>query len=119
MPYTNRELIAARDVLEAEIFRLKRLQRMPGRAADATRIREQITELNRDRVALCAAIVHRRFEASKEVVSLARWVSGNGALDALHQMWPLPARDAVLFPSSRTSMPTSSKEAFSLYSAAD
>ncbi|HTW54060.1 MAG TPA: hypothetical protein VMU69_28770 [Bradyrhizobium sp.] len=119
MPYRNRELIAARDLLEAEIFRLKALQRVPGRAADATRIREQITELNRDRVALCATIVHRRLEASKDVVSLSRWVSGNGALDVVHRMRSLPARDAALLPSSRTSTPVGSIEAFPGLSAAD
>jgi len=117
MPYTNRELIASRDTLEAELYRLKTLQRMSGRAADATRINEQIAELNRERVALCAAIVHRRFEASKDVVSFSRWVSGNGAINAGRPM--RPARRALQPPSFRASAPINLKEAFSRLLAAD
>jgi hypothetical protein len=95
MHYTNRELVALRDGLEAEIFRLKTLRRLPGRAADATRISEQIADLNRERLALCAAIVQRRFEASRDVVSFARWVTGNGAVDDFHQMRPARTREIM------------------------
>lgn len=94
MPYTDRELTAVRNMLDAEMFRLKSLQHMPGRAADVRWLSEKIAELNHDRVALCAAIVHRRFEAAKDVVSFSRWVSGDGAIDSCRRMKP-PVREAA------------------------
>jgi hypothetical protein len=117
MAYMNHELVTLRDMLEAEIFRLKTLHRIRGHAVDGTRINEQVAELNRDRVALCAAIVHRRFEASRDVVSFSRWVSGNGVLDGLrHWLQPPSAREAMQRPLSQTTIPISLK-AFSRFSA--
>lgn len=78
---TNRDISAMREALEYELFRLQALKNLPGRTADAAFIDRQIVYLNRERVALCAAIVNRRIEASKDVVTFSRWVNGNGALN--------------------------------------
>ena len=78
---TNRELSAMRKSLEFELFTLRALKNMPGRAADAVLVDRQIASLHRERVVLCAAIVNRRIEASKDVVEFSRWASGNGALN--------------------------------------
>jgi len=89
---TNRDLIAMREAIEYEIFRLKALKSMPSRVADAAFIDRQLVSLSREQVALCAAIVNRRIEASKGVVMFSRWASGNGALD--NTSLPCPARNA-------------------------
>lgn len=81
MTGTNRDVAAMREALEYEIFRLQALKKLPGRSADVPFIERQIAYLNRERVALCAAIVARRIEASKDVVEFSRWVNGNGALN--------------------------------------
>ena len=78
---TNRDLSAMRDAIEHEIVRLKAPQNMPLRVAEAEFIDQQIASLNRERVALCAVIVNRRIEASRDVVIFSRWVSCNGAFD--------------------------------------
>jgi len=80
---TNHDLTAMREALEYELFRLQALKNLPGRAADAAFIDRRIASLNRERVALAAAIVNRRIEASKDVVMFSRWANGNGALDAI------------------------------------
>ena len=78
---TNRELNARRSTIEREIERLKALKNMPLRAAEAEFIDQQIASLNCERVALCALIVNRRIEASRDVVVFSRWVTGNGVFD--------------------------------------
>jgi len=75
------DLAAMREALEYELFRLQALKNLPGRAADAAFIGRQIVSLNRERVALCAAIVNRRIEASRDVVMFSRWANGYGALN--------------------------------------
>jgi hypothetical protein len=78
---TNRDLTAMREALEYELFRLQALKNLPGRTADPAFVDRQLVSLNRQRVALCAAIVNRRIEASKDVVVFSRWATGNGALN--------------------------------------
>jgi len=78
---TNRDLNAMRDELDRELFRLHALRSKPNRPAETERIERQIGLLCRRRVAICAAIVNRRIEASRNIVSLLRWASGCGALD--------------------------------------
>ncbi len=83
MIITNRDLNAMRDELDRELFRLQALKSMPNRRTETERIERQIGLLPRSRVAVCAAIVNRRIEASQHIVSLSRWTSGNGALDCI------------------------------------
>lgn len=78
---TNRDLIAMREAVDYEILKLTSLKGAAGRREEIDYIDRQLCALSRERVALCAAIVNRRLEAAKEVVGLARWVSGGGALD--------------------------------------
>jgi hypothetical protein len=77
---SNRDLSAMRDALDNKILQLTAAKSMPINQADADHIGRQIASLSRRRIVLCGAIVNRRLEASKPVVSLSRWVSGDGAL---------------------------------------
>ena len=79
---TDRDLIAMREAVDYEILKLTSLKRAAGRREEIDYIDRQLCSLSRERVALCAAIVNRRLEATKDVVVLARWVSGGGALDS-------------------------------------
>jgi hypothetical protein len=83
MPKTNRDLAMMRELIDYEMLRLTLLRNMPMHAPRAAEIAEEISKLRRERIALCAAIINRRAEASRSVVSLSRWASGNGALAAL------------------------------------
>lgn len=80
---TNRDLKAMRAALDAEIDRLTALKAEYGQWINAARVDARIAMLSRDRVALYTATVNRRWEAAKDVVVLARWASGNGALDRM------------------------------------
>jgi len=81
MVCTNRGLKAMRDAIDCEIFQLTTLQRMSGRCAGAECIDGELYVLGRERRALSIALVNREIEASRSVVSFAKWVSGNAALD--------------------------------------
>jgi low affinity Fe/Cu permease len=74
---TNRDLAAMQELLDREILRLKR---MPSSAPEGTWIEGRLSSVCRQRIAVCAALVNRRIEASNKVVVFSRWVSGNGAL---------------------------------------
>lgn len=76
---TNRDLLAMRQAVDHEIFRLTMVK--AGRRADAGQIDLHLAALSRERLALCAAMVNRRAEAAKGVVELQRWVFGCGALN--------------------------------------
>jgi hypothetical protein len=89
---TNRDLRAMREALEYELFRLQAVKNLPGCVTGAGFIDRQIASLNRERAALCVAIVNRQIEASKDVVVFSRWASGNGALDTI--ALPCPTRNA-------------------------
>ena len=65
------------DVLDREILWLKELTRS---GADPGVLDRRLALLARLRLAVCAALVNRRIEASNKVVVFARWVSGRGAL---------------------------------------
>jgi low affinity Fe/Cu permease len=74
---TNRDLAAMQKLLDREILQLKRLA---SGGAKPGLLEHRVASLCRQRVAVCAALVNRRIEASNKVVVFARWVSGNGAL---------------------------------------
>ncbi len=78
---TNRDLIAMRAVIDHEIFALALRKSAMGRRDSANEIDRRLSALARERVALCAAIVNRRRESAKNIVVLASWLSGYGALD--------------------------------------
>jgi hypothetical protein len=80
---TDRDLAKMREAIDYELFRLITLRKMPLGTTGVDEIAVEIAKLHRERVALCAAIANRRAEASRSVVSFARWANGNGALDAL------------------------------------
>jgi hypothetical protein len=79
---TNRDLAAMRQVIESELYRLTMLGKMSALSGD-TPIATEIARLQRERVAPCAAIVRRRAEASRQVVSFSRWISGDAALNSV------------------------------------
>jgi len=96
---TNRDLAAMRAALDGEINRLIALKTTCTGTANSDYVDGRIASLSRERAALYTAIVNRRFEAAKNVVVLARWASGNGALDYVFrvggEMWttgPSPPR---------------------------
>jgi hypothetical protein len=74
---TNRDLTAMQELLDRDILRLKR---MASGGAEPGLLDRRLEALCRQRIAVCAALVNRRIEASNTVVVFARWVSGNGAL---------------------------------------
>jgi hypothetical protein len=74
---TNRDLAAMQGFLDREILRLKRLA---SGGTEPGLLDRRFASLCRQRIAVCAALVNRRIEASNKVVIFSRWVSGNGAL---------------------------------------
>jgi hypothetical protein len=74
---TNRDLAAIKQIVHAEI---DRLQRMAAGTRDTARIGRELKVLYRQRLAVAAALVNRRIEASNKIVDFSRWVSGNGAI---------------------------------------
>jgi hypothetical protein len=74
---TNRDLAERQELLDREILRL---QRVASDGAAPGLLDRRLVALCRQRIAVCAALVNRRIEASNKVVVLSRWVSGNGAL---------------------------------------
>jgi hypothetical protein len=74
---TNRDLTAMQELLDREILRL---QRIASDGAEPGLLDRRLVALCRQRIAVCAALVNRRIEASNKVVVFSRWVSGNGAL---------------------------------------
>ena len=79
---TNRDLAAMQDAVEHELIQLH-TRRLASPAAETVSVDCQIALLHRTRIALSAAMVSRRNEASKDIVTFSRWVSGNGALSAI------------------------------------
>ncbi len=77
MTGTNRDLAEMCQILDQEILRLRPLA---DAAAGPSWIDRRLNLLCRQRIAVCAALVNRRVEASNKVVVLSRWVSGCGAL---------------------------------------
>ena len=80
---TNRDLAKMREAIDYELLRLTSLSKLGLDAFSADDVAVEIAKLQREPILLCAAIVNRRVETARSVVSLARWASGNGALDAL------------------------------------
>ena len=76
---TNRDLATMQQLLDHEILRLHGL---PSGMAKPAWINRRLASLCRQRIAICAARVNRRMEASKRVVEFSRWVNGDGALGA-------------------------------------
>lgn len=74
---TNRDLAAIQQLLDREILMLKT---MASGGVEDVWLDRRLISLCRQRIAICAALVNRRREASNKVVVFARWVSGNGAL---------------------------------------
>lgn len=74
---TNRDLAAMQDLLDREILMLRT---MANGGVKGAWLDQRLVSLCRQRIAVCAALVNRRIEASNKVVIFARWVSGNGAL---------------------------------------
>ena len=79
----NSDLKAVCESIDREIFRLRALKSAQGLCVEFGPIDLQLTALARQRRALCLAVVNREIEASRRVVSLSQWLSGNGALDEL------------------------------------
>lgn len=75
---TNRDLKAIRYALDSEIVALQLL----AAASPRHDLSERLARLGRERIAISAVLVNRRIEASKKVVMLSRWLSGNGVLGA-------------------------------------
>ncbi len=73
---TNRDLARIRERLDLEILRFGAMAKS---APEQAWIGNRLTHLSRQRLAICAALVNRRAEASKNVVNFSRWASGNGA----------------------------------------
>lgn len=80
---TDRDLAQMREAIDYELLRLTILRKMPLGLTGIDDLDFEIIRLRRERIALCAAVVNRRMEAKKPIVSFARWASGNGALDSL------------------------------------
>ena len=98
---TNRDLAAMREAIDYELLRLTTLGRMRLNPTGSDDVAFEIAKLQRERLALCSAIVNRRTEAARPIVSFARWTSGNGALDTLvspHRPHPVPDRGAAPIP---------------------
>ncbi len=74
---TNRDLAIMQQLLDHEILRLHGL---PSGMAKPAWINRRLASLCHQRIAICAARVNRRMEASKRVVEFSRWVNGDGAL---------------------------------------
>jgi len=77
---TNRDLAAIREIVDGEIDRLRHVA---AGTRDNGGIKRELNVLYRQRLAVCAALVNRRIEASNRIVNFSRWVSGNGALDVV------------------------------------
>ncbi len=77
---TNRDLAAIKETAEREI---DRLQQIAVGTRDTAWIERQLSVLCRQRLAVAAALINRRIEASNKIISFSRWVSGNGALDVV------------------------------------
>jgi hypothetical protein len=73
---TNRDLLAMQQILDREILGMQD----SASRDQSTSVGRELVLLCRLRIAVCAALVNRRLEASKNVVVFSRWVSGNGAL---------------------------------------
>ena len=74
---TNRDLAKMQEILDQEI---RLLTRSLGTAPEQNMIEARLSLLSRQRIAVCAAVVNRRIEASNKVIVFSRWISGNGAL---------------------------------------
>jgi hypothetical protein len=93
---TNRDLASMQALLDHEI---RLLNRMLGTAPEQNMIEARLSLLRRQRIAVCAAVVNRRIEASNKVVVFSDWVSGNGALhgpDVEHKSGNSGAREKRL-----------------------
>ncbi|MGE5271214.1 MAG: hypothetical protein ACM3JG_16255 [Thiohalocapsa sp.] len=77
---TNRDLAAIKQIVHREI---DRLQHLAAGTRHTACIERELSVLYRQRLAVSAALVNRRVEASNRIVNFSRWVSGNGALDVL------------------------------------
>ena len=77
---TNRDLAVIKQIVDGEINRLRQLKLG---TRDTAPIEHKLYILYRQRLAVCAALVNRRIEASNKIVMFSRWVSGNGVLDRI------------------------------------
>lgn len=88
---TNLDLASMQELLDREILLLHRVL---SNTPEPTLIEARLSSLGRQRIAVCAALVARRIEASKKVVVFSDWVSGNGALGGAdaHHGWETTPR---------------------------
>ena len=87
----NSDLQTVCAAIDREMSRLGALKAAQGLCTELGGIDVQLAALSRQRRAICAAAVNRQIEASREVVSLSIWRSGNGALDDLCNGLPIGA----------------------------
>jgi hypothetical protein len=94
---TNRDLKAIGDALDAEIFHLTTLKAMASCGGDIDYLDDKLWLLARERRAVSVALANRQIEAMRNLVSFARWVSGNGALDNFGDRLPAHRKPARFF----------------------
>lgn len=76
---TNHDLESIQRVLDCRILELKQLA---SAAPDQAWVSGQLATLGRERITVSAILVHRRIEAAKKIVDLARWFTGNSAFSS-------------------------------------
>jgi hypothetical protein len=74
---TNRDLKSIQHILD---YRITELKQFASRGPGAAWVSLQLAALGRERIAVSAILANRRIEATKKIVDLSRWFSGNGAL---------------------------------------